>query len=112
MPAQNYVYFLDHDEEHDATNVFAAFTNYGLHGDSHDHYGIDKAPSDPFRDPRAISILGGTELQGFGAVFTKDNSPVSFVGANRECLGPEIPEAVARKLHPVLFERIDAEDPS
>ena len=104
---REYVFFLDYDEEYDATNVFAAVTNYGLYGDSREHYGIDKEPGNLFRDPNAKYIQGATELEGFGAVFFHDDSGVNWCGASREYLGPEIPEAVARKLHPRLFERID-----
>jgi len=106
-----YRFFLDYDEEHDTTNVFAAVTNHGLYGDNAEEYGIDKEPGDIFRDPIAKQIKGSTELEGLRAVFCQDNSSTNWVGASREHLGPEIPETVARKLHPKLFERIDEQHP-
>lgn len=111
---RKYRFFLDYSEEPEmknpSINVFAAVTNYGLYGGNTEHYGIDKEPSDLFRDPNARLIQGGTELEGLGAVFFHDNSGTNWCGASLDALGPEIPEAVARKLHPRLFERIDSED--
>mgnify|MGYP006295942823 CR=1 FL=1 len=101
-----YQYFLDIDESGNV-NVFAAVTNYGLYGSNTDGYGLDKGPGELFRDPNARYLRGGTELEGFGAVFHRDNSGVNWTGAAREYLGPRVPESVARRLHPRLFERID-----
>jgi hypothetical protein len=101
----DYVFFLDHDEEAGCTNIYAAVTNYGLYGESTENWTGEAG--EPFRNPNAKLIRGGSEFEGLGATFFRDNSGVSWCGANREHLGPELPEAVARKLHPRLFERIE-----
>lgn len=99
---EDYVYFLDYDEDTGAVNVFAAVTNRGLFGENTERY--TGAPDEVFLDDRPIDTA---ELEGFGAVFSRDNSGVCWTGADLNCLGPRIPEAVARRLHPRLFERIE-----
>lgn len=100
--SEDYVYFLDYDEETSAVNVFAAVTNRGLLGDSTERH--TSAPAEVFLDDRPIETA---ELGGFGAIFFRDNSGVCWISADLKCLGPRIPEAVARTLHPRLFERIE-----
>jgi len=102
---EGYVYFLDYDEETSAVNVFAAVTNRGLFGDNTERY--TGGPNEVFRDRRPIRTA---ELEGFGAVFSRSNSGVCWTGANPECLGPRIPEALARRLHPQLYERIEDQE--
>ena len=97
-------YFLDYDKETDSTNVFAAVTNYGLYGDEKGFWTGTGGAEEPVRPPIPHRKA---ELRGYGATFFRDNSDVSWCGAAREALGPEIPEAVARKLHPRLFERME-----
>lgn len=95
-----YRFFLDYDEETESVNVFAAVTNYGLYGQDESHW-TSESPEDPALDYDEEGI------EGFGATFFRDNSGVSWCGGSRDALGPEIPEPVARKLHPRLFERIE-----
>jgi len=97
-------YFLDYDEEEDALNVFAAVTNYGLyvHGSDRTYYTGEAG--------EPVSKTGNTPMEGYGATFSQDNSGVSWYGASREALGPEIPEGAARKIHPQLFERMNRDE--
>ncbi|ABC43993.1 hypothetical protein [Salinibacter ruber] len=99
---EGYAYFLDYDKDTGAANVFAAVTNRGLFGDNTERY--TGAPDEVFLDDRPV---GTAELEGFGAVFSRDNSGICWTGADLNCLGPRTPEAVARQIHPRLFERIE-----
>lgn len=99
---EGYAYFLDYNGGTSAINVFAAVTNRGLFGDDTERY--TGGPDEVFLDDRPIDTA---ELEGFGAVFSRDNSGICWTGADLSCLGPRIPEAVARRLHPRLFERIE-----
>jgi len=96
---QRFRYFLDYDEEHNALNIFAAVTNYGLFGENQTYWDSD--------DPEDLPITNTftNPFEGYGATFPRDDSGVSWCGANRDALGPEVPEGVARKIHPTLFER-------
>jgi hypothetical protein len=94
-------YFLDYDEETDSLNIFAAVTNYGLYGEDATYRQGD--PKDP------VNSTGHTDMEGYGATFFRDNSGVSWCGAVREALGSEVPEPIARKIHPRLFERMEAD---
>ena len=98
-------YFLDYDKETDSTNVFAAITNYGLYRDEKALWTGTGGAEEPAREPSRHHRKA--TMEGFGATFFRDNSGVSWCGAAREALGPEIPESVARKLHPRLFERME-----
>ncbi|MCS3698402.1 hypothetical protein [Salinibacter ruber] len=82
--------------------MFAAVTNRGLFGDDTEQY--TGAPDEVFLGDRPVDTA---ELEGFGAVFFPDNSGVCWTGADLSCLGPRIPEAVSRRFHPRLFERIE-----
>ncbi len=99
---EGYAYFLDYDGGTGAVNVFAAVTNRGLFGDNTERY--TGAPDEVFLHDRPVDTA---ELEGFGAVFSRGNSGVCWTGADPSCLGPRIPEAVARQIHPRLFERIE-----
>ncbi|MCS3651085.1 hypothetical protein GGQ08_003062 [Salinibacter ruber] len=99
---EGYAYFLDYDKDTGAANVFAVITNRGLFGDNTERY--TGGPDEVFLDDRPV---GTAELEGFGAVFSRDNSGICWTGADLNCLGPRIPEAVARQIHPRLFERIE-----
>lgn len=48
--------------------------------------------------------------EGLAALFSRPDSPVASTGFSWEYLyekGKRIPEALARKIHPKLFERLD-----
>lgn len=100
-----YRFFLDYDEETESVNVFAAVTNYGLYGENSEKWTGEAG--EPVEPTYAGIPDRGREMEGFGAVFFRDNSATNWTGAAREFVGPELPKAVARKLHPRLFERIE-----
>ena len=72
-------------------NVFAAFDTCG-NGSFHN----------PFNG----------ETEGLGAVYFEPNSPVAHTSADRVYFGQckRIPEVLARKIHPALFERLDSDN--
>jgi len=106
---REWVFFIDHEEETDSLNVFAAVTNYGMFGYNTPEYGVNKQPEAAFRHPAQGYPCYG-QFEGYGATFFHDNSGVSWCGAARECLGAEIPEKAARKIHPRLFERMTRDE--
>jgi len=106
---RDFVYFIDYDKETGAVNVFAAVTNYGMFGHNTPEYGINKQPEAAFRHP-APGYRHHGQFEGYGATFPRDNSSVSWCGAVREALGPEIPRRVAEKIHPRLFERMESDE--
>lgn len=91
----DFVFFLDYDEEHDALNVFAAATNA-----AYNERMATGSPEEPYRDP------DDGMYEGYGAVYFHDDSGVNWISASPEYVGPRIPEGAARKIHPRLFQRI------